>query len=111
MPQKTASPPREGDLYAVIQTFGSTFELRYGYYESCDRDGPPDVIYPNFKEQPQYAADGKPFVTRMQDACSHYCARHKRHPDSTCADCKYFQRGEDWIGICKCPHNRERRYE
>lgn len=104
MPQKTI--PREGDLYAVIQTHGCTFELRYGYYEECDRTGPPDVIYPNFKENPQYAPDGKPFVTRMQDACPHYCARRARDPDSTCGDCSYFRPGEDWFGLCACIHNK-----
>ena len=25
--------PREGELHAVVETFGCTFELRYGLYE------------------------------------------------------------------------------
>lgn len=98
--------PKEGDLHAVVETFGHTFELRYGYYESCDRDGPPDVIYPNFQANPQYTAEGQPFVTRMQDACSHYTSNKRKCPDSTCGECGYFHRGEDWFGICRCPHNR-----
>jgi hypothetical protein len=42
----------------------------------------------------------------MQDACPHYCAGRKRDADSACGECRYFCRGEDWFGICKCPHNR-----
>jgi hypothetical protein len=98
--------PREGELHAVVETFGRTFELRYGYYEACDRDGPPDVLYPNFKEEPQYTDEGCPFVTRMQDACPHYSSKKRRCTDSTCGECSYFHRGEDWFGICTCPHNR-----
>ena len=30
----------EGELYKVVTTFGKTFELRYGYYEECDRQSP-----------------------------------------------------------------------
>ena len=45
-----ASEPKEGDLYAVVHTFGKTFELKYGYYDDMDRSGPPDVIYPDFIE-------------------------------------------------------------
>ena len=41
--QKTV--PKEGDLYKVVNTYGRTFELRYGYYGECDRKYDPDVIY------------------------------------------------------------------
>jgi len=106
--------PKEGNVYKVITTFGKTFELKYGYYEECDRQSPlcrPVVIYPDFIKEPVYTDDGTPFVTMVQDACKSYMGETKRTPDTTCAECKYFERGEDWIGICKCPHNRERKNE
>ena len=116
--QSHISPPevthKEGELYKVVTTFGKTFELRYGYYEECDRQSPlcnPVVIYPDFTKAPIYTDDGTPFVTMVQDACKSYRGEAKRTPDTTCAECKYFERGEDWIGICKCPHNRERKNE
>ena len=98
--QKTV--PKEGDLYKVVNTFGKTFELRYGYYGECDRKYDPDVIYPDFTAKPVYTDDGVPFVTMMQDVCKSYRGNVKRTVDTTCADCKYFERGEEWFGICKC---------
>ena len=92
----------EGELYKVVTTFGKTFELRYGYYGECDRKYDPDVIYPDFIQDPVYTDDGTPFVTMMQDVCECYRGNAKRTPDTACAECKYFQRGEDWIGICLC---------
>ena len=101
---------KEGELYKVVNAFGKTFELRYGYYEECDRESPwcnPIVIYPDFLKEPLYTDDGTPFVTMMQDVCKSYRGEAKRTPDTTCAECKYFQRGEDWIGICACPKNKK----
>ena len=105
-----ADPPhKEGDLYKIITTHGKTFELRYGYYEECDRQSPlcePIVIYPDFIKEPVYTDEGIPFVTVMQDACKSYRGETKRTPDTTCADCIYFRCGEDWIGICACTKNK-----
>ena len=101
----TEETHKEGDLYKVITTYGKTFELRYGYYEECDRQNPlckPVVIYPDFLMDPVYTDSGEPFVTMMQDVCACYRGNAKRTPDTACAECKYFQRGEDWIGICLC---------
>jgi len=102
--------PKEGDLYKIVTTYGKIFELKYGYYEECDRQSPlcePVVIYPDFLRAPVYTDDGEPFVTMMQDACKSYRGDAKRTPDTTCADCKYFQRSEDLIGICTGPKNRK----
>ena len=111
--QSNISPPevthKEGELYKVVTTFGKTFELRYGYYEECDRQSPlcnPVVIYPDFTKDPIYTDEGTPFVTMMQDACKSYKGKVKRTPDTTCAECQYFQRGEEWFGICRCPRNK-----
>jgi len=98
---------KEGDLYKVVTTFGKTFELRYGYYGDCDRRYEPDVIYPDFIIEPVYTDEGTPFVTMIQDACGSYKGAVKRSPDTTCSECKYFQRGEEWFGLCTCPKNRK----
>lgn len=100
---------REGELYKTIELYGRTFTLYYGYYEECDRQNPlcePIVIYPDFLKKPVYTEDGKPFVTAVQDTCKSYIGERERTPDSTCADCSYFKRGEDWIGICVFAKNK-----
>ena len=101
--------PREGDLYCVVKTFGRSFELRYGYYDDRDRSRPPDVIYPDFLQEPIYTEKGEPFVTMMQDACRYYRSERVRHEDSLCSECEYFVRGEEWFGICSCPMNTKRK--
>ena len=100
----------EGELYKKVTTYGRTFELRYGYYGELDRQNPlcqPAVIYPDFTAEPMYTDDGEPFATMLQDACARYRGESKKTPDTTCAECKYFKRGEEWIGICKCERNRK----
>lgn len=101
---------REGDLYGVVTTYGRSFELRYGYYGEKDRQNPlcdPAVIYPDFTVDPVYTDDGEPFVTMMQDACDGYLGESKKTPDTTCAECEHFRRGEEWFGICKREHDRK----
>ena len=100
----------EGELYKVVTTFGKTFQLRYGYYQECDRQSPlcdPVVIYPDFVKDPVYTDNGEPFVTMVQDACKSYRGEAKRTSDTTCYECKYFHSGEDWIGICTCLKNKK----
>lgn len=102
--------PKEGDLYKIVNTYGRTFELRYGYYEECDRQSPlcqPIVIYPDFTREPVYTEKGAPFVTMMQDACKRFAGEIKRTPDTTCAECRHFVKGEEWFGICNCPKNQK----
>ena len=102
--------PREGDRYKTVTTFGQTFELRYGYYCERDRQNPlcePAVIYPDFTSVPLYTETGEPFVTMMQDACPNYQGETDKTPDTTCSECEYFERGEDWLGICTCPKNKK----
>ena len=101
---------KEGELYKVVTTFGKNFELRYGYYQECDRQSPlcdPVVIYPDFTKEPVYTDNGEPFVTMVQDACKSYSSKAKRTSDTTCCECKYFHSGEDWIGICTCLKNKK----
>ncbi|MBR7117496.1 MAG: hypothetical protein IKC87_07305 [Clostridia bacterium] len=100
---------REGDLYKVVSTYGKSFELRYGYYEECDRQSPicePVVIYPDFQSEPVYTDGGEPFVTLMQDACVHYKGDAELCEDTSCAECRFFKSGEEWFGICTAYENR-----
>ena len=99
--------PKEGDLYRVVTAFGKTCELRYGYYDDIDRSGEPDLIYPDFALAPVYTKEGEPFVTMMQDACEHFKGKGRRNDDTTCSECAYCKRGEEWFGVCNCPQNRE----
>lgn len=103
-------PPKEGDLYRIVTVFGKAFPLYYGYYEECDRQNPlcePVLLYPDFRKEPQYTEEGEPFVTEIQDACVHYRGAEKRTENSTCVDCGYFRKGEEWIGLCQCEQNRK----
>ena len=61
----------------------------------------------NGAKEPVYTDEGMPFVTMTQDACKSYRGDTKQTPDTTCAECQYFRRGEDWIGICLCPKNKK----
>ena len=101
---------RDGDLCKVVTVFGKTFELRYGYYDECERDVmEPIPIYPDFKINPEYTEDGIPFVTMMQDSCECYKGEVSRTYDITCADCKYFKPGEEWFGLCTCESKKQLR--
>ena len=92
---------KEGELYKTVKIFGKVLELRYGYYDDIDRNHPPDIIYPDFKKAPIYTDNGEPFVTMMQDACPLFLGDTEITTDTTCADCDYFLRSEEWFGICK----------
>ena len=95
--------PEEGLLYKHITLYGQTFSLYYGYYEECDRINPevePMPIYPDFLKEPRFTEDGYPFVTKMQDICKYY--RGKEGQCRDCADCEYYQHGDDLLGICLC---------
>ena len=92
--------PREGDIYKVVELYGRQFELKYGYYESFEREsefGEPIPIYPDFLKNPCQTDDGRRFVTQMQSLCEHGTSSFK---DGFCVDCKYFIEGDDLIGIC-----------
>lgn len=98
--------PKEGDLYKVVNLHGHIFELLYGYYEDCERNNPnvdPMPIYPDFLKEPRYTPEGLRFVTKMQDACKHYkgCAATEKD----CAECEFYQHGDELLGVCVCPQN------
>lgn len=97
---------REGDLYKILSICGKNFPLYYGYYDERDRYSKyndPIPIYPDFSADPQYTAEGIPFVTAMQDACEHY-AGHDR--EGNCESCLHYHECEDLIGICRCDRRK-----
>lgn len=107
-PEKKRDIPKEGELFKIIQLFGKTFEIRYGFYEECDRHtqyAEPIAIYPNFEKEPQYTDDGTPFVTAMQSPCA--CFSGKMDENSVCGDCSYYRRGDELLGTCACPKNKK----
>ena len=102
------SMPKEGDLFKNIALCGKTFEIRYGFYEERDRHtqfAEPIPIYPDLLRQPQFAADGTPFVTQMQAPCEHFVGEPDE--DSGCGDCAFYRHGEELLGTCDCPRNKQ----
>ena len=100
--------PREGALYKVIELHGCQFSLHYGYYEEQERENPASElmpIYPDFLRHPRYTADGYPFVTKMQDPCAYY--KGKASDDRDCGECQYYLQGDELLGICVCPKNKQ----
>ena len=96
---------RDGDLFKIVTAFGKSFELRYGYYAEYEkRQGLPIPIYPDFKADPQYTADGHPFVTQMQEQCPYGSSKFQ---EGYCVDCPHYRQGDDLIGICICEQNKK----
>ncbi len=94
--------PKEGDLYKVIKVGETEFTIYYGYYSESDRFlESPMPILPDFLKNPQYSSCGRPFVTRIQDACEHYKTHDNTEGDGWCADCKYYLNKDDDIALCK----------
>lgn len=107
-PERRTPIPKEGDLFKIIQLCGKTFEIRYGFYEDCDRYSPyaePMEIYPDFIKDPQYTDDGMPFITAIQPPCENFDG--KQNENSTCEECSFYQQGEELLGICTSPENKQ----
>ena len=106
--QQIPLPPKEGDLFKIITAHGKTFEIRYGFYEECDRHtrfAEPIPLYPDFIKQPQHTDDGMPFITAIQDVCEHFVGM--KDENSVCGDCRFYQHCDEMIGICPCPRNKQ----
>lgn len=107
-PHPSPPNPKEGDLFKIIHLYGKTFEIRYGFYEECDRYtlfAEPLALYPNFIKNPQYTDNGIPFVTAIQDPCPHF--QGKRDDNCTCGDCVFYQHCDEMIGICLNAANQQ----
>ena len=98
--------PKEGELFKVIELHGAVFEIRYGYYEETDRQFEPVEIYPDFIKNPIYTNDGFPFVTLMQEPCEHF-KKLSDDPDRDCSNCRYMERGDELIAVCRCDSRRK----
>lgn len=97
----------EGELYRILDAFGHSFEIRYGFYEDFERDNSePIPIYPDFLKEPRYTPDGSPFVTEMQDMCPHGCFKANGLTDECCGNCSHFRTGNELIGRCACQFNK-----
>lgn len=106
--QQKRDVPREGDVFKVIELHGKTFELRYGFYEESDRYAKwaePMEIYPDFLKNPQFTAEGVPFVTQMQSPCNHF--EGFLDENSGCGDCAFYRHGDELLGTCGCLKNKK----
>lgn len=100
--------PKEGQLYKIIKLYGKTFEIRYGFYEECDRHNryaEPVEIYPDFIKKPQYTKEGQPFITAIQTPCKYFDG--KKDENSTCEECSHYKHCEELLAICTCPENKK----
>ena len=105
--KQTPAAPKEGELFKIIEIHGKTFEIRYGFYEEGDRHtqyAEPMEIYPDFVKEPEYTDCGRPFITAIQVPCESFSG--EKDENSSCADCYFYEQGEELLGVCNCPDNR-----
>lgn len=98
---------REGDLYKSVTVEDTVFEIYYGY--ACEQEREfwePSPIYPDFLSSPVYTARGYPFATAYQDVCRHYLPKPDASNENWCNDCAYFNKYEEYIGVCRCEIRR-----
>ena len=91
---------KENDLYKIINIYGKSFEIRYGYYDEKERFSvynEPVPIFPDFIKNPIFSDEGYPFVTCMQDVCGNFV---KKRNSEGCFGCVFFNEGADLIGVC-----------
>lgn len=97
---------KEGDLYKAFEIDGVRFEIRYGYECEGERQfGEPSPVYPDFIGSPQYTKDGYRFAVAYQIECEHY-APIKKSDDDWCANCKFYDKREEYMGICRCEEQK-----
>ncbi len=94
--------PKEGELYKVYEVGGHTYEIRYGYYAENERGRvEPLPIFPDFRKEPVYTADGYQLAALIHSACRYYKS-DKVKPENYCGDCNYYSDSKQEIAICKC---------
>ncbi len=97
----------EGEIYKTITVSGVEFAILYGYYSESERElGFPIPILPDFEAEPVYASCGRPYVTRIQDACEHYAPK-RGVGDNWCADCRHYPDSKSDIGVCQCEQRKK----
>ncbi len=99
--------PNEGDLYKVYDVEGFFFEIRYGYYKENERGRvEPLPIFPDFRKNPVYTADGYMLASLIHSACQHY-ESIKPKPELNCGDCIHYSDHKNEIAVCKCDKRRK----
>jgi len=104
--QQKLPVPKEGDMFKVIELYGRTFEIRYGYYEDFERKkSEPIPVYPDLKRTPIYGISGKLIVTHMQDVCPHFKPQAGDDTEVCCGCCEYYPKNRQMIDVCLCKEN------
>jgi hypothetical protein len=88
---------------------GHRFDL-YKYYDNSL--GEELINYPNFKENPEYTNDDRPFVMAIQECCPLGEPIDLNNSDLyDCSGCKWFflESPTDAIGVCMCDVLRRQR--
>ncbi len=104
---------KEGALYKVVEIDGVKFEIYYGYESESERrrGWEPSPVYPDFIARSQLTPDGYLFANAYQEVCEHYEPISTETDFIWCENCKQFEKREEFIGLCKSPHNRVRKDE
>ena len=98
---------KEGELYKSFEIEGTRFDIYYGYESDGERQRwDPAPVYPWFPEQPQFTSDGTPFALVYQDVCEHYDPIVAETDFGDCVNCKFFEKREQFIGLCRCPKRK-----
>jgi hypothetical protein len=95
--------------YKVYLVGGRTFPVYLEYNEQFEESYP---AYPDFEENPEYTAEGRPFAMSAQESCPDCKPRApERTPPGDCGGCGWFHREQtpyDPIGVCMCDARRRK---
>ncbi len=95
---------RKKHLHKIYQVGDHHFPVYQEYDEQMGESYP---VFPDFEVCPEYTAQGRPFVTAVQESCPYAKARNLEETPSDCSDCEWFFREHthyDPIGICMNEH-------
>ena len=105
-------PPKEGELYRIMDVEGVQLHIFYGYYHPESERGviDPMPIYPDFTEAPMYTREGYPLVNADQPICPHFFLKPSAYEsdEGWCNDCVYLELYDACLGVCRCKYNRKR---
>lgn len=93
--------------WKILRVGGREFRIYREYDELVEHDV---GIYPDFEANPEYTAEGRPFVTALQESCPHGYSGDERDPDpQDCSGCVWFymESPTDAIGVCMCGELRK----
>lgn len=98
----------DGTLYKTVEIDGVRFDIYYGFYNEREKElgYEPTPIYPDFDKNPQYTNSGLPIVAVYTDLCPHFQPLPKTIELDGCVNCIYFDKKEDYIGLCTCDSRR-----